>query len=300
VIGAAAVLVLAQRALVMPAPRVRVARPPVVVPIRVKAYPPGVETKYLFRMRQLEADLSRDPREYQVRARLGLLLLRLATHTTDREEAARRYDGARRRFEQAAGLARTRREHEWALAQRDACSERAPVNDALDSHLNPDPVGSAPPTSVAVRDQLRMRVQFLEMRVLEQPGNARLLCRLGLTYVRCSQAMAGDRGAPGPAGGADLTPARARLRAGECLDAAARHARSQEMRTEIHLARAELHRAAGEPAAALAALQHALRLRPNHWPARLQAATLLRRLGRDADAQIQRALAARWHTPEWL
>jgi tetratricopeptide (TPR) repeat protein len=317
-----AVLLLAHRAITMPLPQPRIARPAIAAPIRVTPYEADVEKRYLFRLRQLEADLARDPREYAIRARLGLLTLRLAIHTPDRPRAVARYDAARRRFEQAASLARTRREYEWALAQRDACWEQAPVSDAPDSTLHPDPVVCAPVRSLAVQEQLRLRARFLEARVQEQPRNTRLLCRLGLTYVRLLQATSTRAGStpgelqargvgetPQPsettAGSGSYEPLAARrtphaARAEECLDAAARHSRSLEMRSEVHLARAALYRAVGDPAAALAAVRQALRLRPNHWPAHLQAAVLLARLGRPEEARAHRALAARWRTPEWL
>jgi tetratricopeptide (TPR) repeat protein len=294
-------MLLAQRVLVMPEPSPRRPRPAVVVPIRVTPYAPGIEGKYLYRLRQLEADLGRDPGEYAIRARLGLLTLRLATHTPDRERAVRRYEAARRRFEQAARLARTRREYDWALTHREACSEQVPLSDALDGYLRPDPLATTPPPSLDLAAQLRLRAQFLEMRVLEQPRNARLLCRLGLTYVRLSQALDGrGRREEASAASPEWTPRACHERAAECLEGSLRRARSHEIRADVFLALAELHRAAGNSSSCLAALRSALRLRPNHWPAQLHAAALLSRMGRVPEASEHRARAARWRTPEWL
>lgn len=295
------VLLLMHRAMVTSATP-RLSPPQVIVPIQPQPYSPKVERNYLFRIRQLQSDLASDPREYALFARLGLLHLRLATHTLDPAKQSERYAKARHYFSRAAEHARTRREYDWALAQRESCSNRVPVFDAFDGVLRPDLLASAPPPSPAVEEQLQLRAQFLEMRVEEQPESARLLCRLGLTYVRLAQAIVarerrGEEAAPG------LSPVRAadcRRRAWELLREALRQARSREIRVECHLAIAEFHRAGDDPLAALGALRRALELQPNHWPAQLQAAALLNRLGRPEAAQRHRELAERWRTPEWL
>jgi tetratricopeptide (TPR) repeat protein len=310
----------------------RVSLPRVIVPVTVTPYPPAVERNYLFRVRQLESDLAGDPGEYLLCARLGLLHLRLAAHTPDRERRERRYDKARRYFERAADRAHTRREQEWAVAQQDTCSDTPPVADALDSYFRPDLAAAATPSSLAVEDQLRLRAQFLEMRVLDQPESPRLLCRLGLTYVRLGQVMAARNKAalgawplaPGESGRRQTRETASRLvlpstkhqapsaafpqislvdcrrRAAEALKAALGCARSREMRVECYLGLAELYRTEGNPLAGLGMLRRVLVLQPNHWLAQLRAASLLARLGNPDAARRHRALAERWHTPEWL
>jgi tetratricopeptide (TPR) repeat protein len=317
------VLIVARKTMVMPTPPVNAAAPVIVPNIR-KPYPPAVDRNYRFRIRQLQSDLARDPREYLLLSRLGMLHLRLARSGADADRSQRDYAVARGYFDRAARAARTRREYEWAMLQREACAERAPVSDMTDGSLQPDLVATAPPPSVDMEGQLAMRAQFLETRVRELPHNARLLSRLGLTYVRLSQAMAA-RERRSHRGAGILPPVRAELRPGmrprapwggpwdppadlaECrerarkrLQEALKYARSREIRAENYRALAELARAEGDLLGTLTMLRRVVEMQPNNWPAQLAMAAVLTRLGHPSLAHEARVRAERWRTPEWL
>jgi hypothetical protein len=318
------VLLVARHAMVVPAPRASAAAPVIVPNIR-RPYPPEVERNYRYRIRQLQSDLARDTKEYLLLSRLGTLHLRLARNGPNAERSSRDFAVARGYFERAARAARTRREYEWSMVQREACAERAPVNDLTDASLQPDMVATAPPPSVDMEGQLFMRAQFLETRVRERPSNARLLARLGLTYVRLSQAMATRErrahrtrtGAPPPSrseapmamrpqapwGGPWYAPkeiGECRERARETLRESLRIARCREIRVEAYRALAELARAEGDLLSCLAMLRSVVEIQPNNWPAQMSIAGVLTRLGHPSEARHARALAERWRTPEWL
>lgn len=332
-----AVLLVARQAVVMPAGDparsvrrlARVAGPP---PVR-KPYSAAAERNYRFRVRQLESDLARDPREYLLLARLGQLHARLAGHAPTTAQADRDLQAALEYFQRAASHAQTRRDYDWATAQRDAYSDRGAVSDETDGYLHPDLVASPPPRSEYVEDQLQLRAQYLEMLVRELPESARLRCRLGLTYVRLSQALTSRARRETSASHEDsssrrlaMTSAPPRLRsskerprplweeplaelttvdgcrrrAREELEGALRLARTREVRAECYRTLAELHRAGGDPVACLGMLRRVVELQPNNWPAQLHVATLLTRLGRSEEARRARAMGERWRTPEWM
>jgi tetratricopeptide (TPR) repeat protein len=315
-----AILLIARQAVVMPASEparaarrlARVAGPP---PVR-KPYSATAERNYRFRVRQLESDLARDPREYLLFARLGQLHARLAGHAPTPAQADRDLQEALEYFQRAASHAQTRRDYDWATAQRQAYSDPGAVSDETDGYLHPDLVASPPPRSEYLEDQLQLRAQFLEMLIRELPQSARLRCRLGLTYVRLSQALrsrsqrerfttavGGRRSAVDYRGEpyADVPTADGcRRRAREELAGALRLARSREVRAECYRALAELYRAGGDPISCLGMLRRVVELQPNNWPAQLHVATLLTRLGRPEEARRARALGERWRTPEWM
>lgn len=298
----------------------RVAGPP---PVR-KPYSAAAERNYRFRVRQLESDLARDPREYLLLARLGQLHARLAGHAPTPAQSDRDLQEALEYFQRAASHAQTRRDYDWATAQRDAYSDRGAVSDETDGYLHPDLVASPPPRSDYVEDQLQLRAQYLEMLVRELPESARLRCRLGLTYVRLSQALTSRARRETSANHADnssrrLSPVEerprplwdepmaelptvdgCRRRARDELEGALRLARCREVRAECYRALADLNRAGGDPVGCLGMLRRVVELQPNNWPAQLHVATLLSRLGRPVEARRARAMGERWRTPEWM
>jgi tetratricopeptide (TPR) repeat protein len=324
-----AVLLVARQAVVMPASvparsERQLARVPAASAVR-KPFPAAAQRNYRFRVRQLESDLARDPRQYLLLARLGLLHARLAGHAPTQTQADQDLRAALVFFQRAARHAQTRRDSDWALALREAYSERASMNDETDLYLHPDLVASPPPRSEYVADQLQMRVQYLEMLVNDMPDSARLRCRLGLTYVRLSQALAARtrRDASDEAATSAVSPRRTpgsplpnrfpggsflevptvegcRRRAHDELDRALELARCREIRAEGYRALAELYRAVGDPVSCLGMLRRVIELQPNNWPAQLHVATLLARLGRPEEARRARAMGERWRTPEWM
>jgi tetratricopeptide (TPR) repeat protein len=331
-----AVLLVARQAVVMPA-----SVPGRHMPRRIHAVPPAVrkpfsaaaERNYRFRLRQLESDLARDPREYLLLARLGTLHARLSEHAPTYPQAELDLKAALALFERAARYAQTRRDYEWAMAQREAYKDGTSANDDTDAYLHPDLIASPPAPSDIVRDQLLLRTQFLEMLVKEMPASARLYCRLGLTYVRLGQALAwrsreeerrgdGETGRRGEGTAFAIAPRRpvassphlvpdglpveeptavdCRRRAREALASALRLARCREVRAESYRALAELYRAAGDPVSCLGMLRRVVELQPNNWPAQLRVAATLTRLGRPEDARRAQAMGERWRTPEWM
>jgi tetratricopeptide (TPR) repeat protein len=262
------------------------------LPIRLT---PSEERNYKFRLRQLERDLRRDRRDFEVLRRLGQLHLRLASCQVDgRSMHLRR---ARYYLRLAADVTISSRDQHLIRNLMDAANSPNPIVDLLGM---PGDFGAPPRME---EDVVRYRIGWFEEQVGQNPRNSRMLCRLADNYTAlCQILLQGGRRRlsrwPGASSVSD--PGEARRLAEHDYDRALQSAATVEAQCKALYGLAQLYRVVGEPQRSAEALQRLLELQPNHWFAALEMARLRRELGDAKEAGKYEALAARWRTPGWL
>jgi tetratricopeptide (TPR) repeat protein len=288
-------------------PRARTAAPGGVgLTVVRQPFQPVEEERYRRRIRQLEADLERDPREYGVMMKLAALHLRLGVRQRDSQQRAIELQSARGLYERAMeeGISLSRRDFEFAAFQLERLAGRYPLEEGLvDPVPSSDPLATASPGILDVEQMLRMRLDYTRFSLASRRNNARLLCRLGWTYFRLAQNIRA-RTAPAATGWyydpVDSNPKRLLTEAEKALRRAAAVSRTREFRVEAYQALAILYQDQERWEDALEVLERIVALQPNNWPANTRIAGILRRLGREKEytQALQRADA--WRTREWL
>jgi tetratricopeptide (TPR) repeat protein len=288
-------------------PRARTAAPGSVgLTVVRQPFQPEEEERYRRRIRQLETDLDRDPREYGVLMRLAALHLRLGVRQRDMAQREIELQSARGLYERSMeeGIALSRRDFEFAAFQLERLAGRYPLEEGLaDPVPSSDPLATASPGTLDVEQMLRMRLDYTRFSLARRPDNARLFCRLGWVYFRLAQTI---RRRTGPATSgwyydpADGNPERLLTEAEKALRRAAAVSRTREFRVEAYEGLAVLYQDQDRWEDALSVLERIVALQPNNWPANTRVAGILRRLGREKDYAQALRRADAWRTPEWL
>jgi tetratricopeptide (TPR) repeat protein len=256
---------------------------------------PSEERNYVFRLRQLEKDLKRDPTDFDVLRRLGQLHLRLAAcQVSGRSSHLRR---ARYYLRLAGDVPKSAREEQIIRSLIEAANSPNPAVDLLGV-----PADFGPPQRIE-EEVVRYRIGWLEDQVGQDPQSSRMLCRLADNYSLLYRILreGGRRRLgrwPGASGVSD--PDEARRLAEHDYERALQSATTIEARCKALYGVAQLYRAVEEPERAASALRALLELQPNHWFAALEMARLSRERGESKEASRYESLAARWRTPGWL
>jgi tetratricopeptide (TPR) repeat protein len=288
-------------------PRARTAAPGGVgLTVVRQPYQPSEEERYRLRIRQLERDLERDPREFGVMIRLAALHLRLGIRQRDPGQRAVDLQTARALYERAMqdGISIGRRDFEFAAFQLERLAGRYPLEEGLaDPVPSSDPLATASPGIFDVEQMLNMRLDYTRSSLASRPDHVRLLCRLGWIYFRLAQTIR-HRNGPTSNGWyydpARMKPAVLLEEAEKALRRAAAVSHTSEYRVEAYQGLAVLYQDQQRWEDALGVLQKIVTLQPNNWPANHRIAGILRRLGREREYAQALRRAGDWRTSDWL
>lgn len=256
---------------------------------------PAEQRCYAYRLSQLEQDLARDDRDFEVLERLGHLHLQLAEcQVAGRETHLRRA----RHYLLHASL--------YGMFRPDAFRIRA----LLEAANSPNPgylLANLPGNGVGPPHDdeawVRMRIGFLEEQAEYFPRSSRVLRLLGENYTALYSVMERQEGgslAHGQESSAVSERGEAQRLAEWYFRGALDCARTREARCRALHGLAALYRAANQPSRSAVLLARLLSIQPNNWLAALEAASLCRQLGQVAKAERFQRQAARWRTPDWI
>jgi hypothetical protein len=250
----------------------------------------------VYRARQLERDLKRDPGDFDVLLRLGQLHLQLAECEVDHKASHLRL--SRHYLYQANARTQFRWEQNWIRGLMEVANSPNPMTNV--SNL---PGDYGPPWR-ANEGWIRMRLAFQEEQVNAHPYDARLLRRVASSYVALYAVMSTGSASRVFHSDADEVmvsdPREVRLLAEQYIRRALRCSRTHEARCRALYAEAQLCRVLRQPERASAILDEFLALQPNNWLVSMEAAALARELSRSEKAERYQALSAQWRLPGWI